>query len=214
MLVDMKSSRVDQMSQLDALHRLQERSLGYVLIRCGQRFNELGVARVNAEAGETMLREAHTRLLPHLQAPEGVRVTDLARTLGVTKQAVQQLVADLRLRGVVTLRPDPEDARARRVVLTDLGVQAMLHGTGVLLGLEREVAPRLGRSDVRALRRLLGRLLTVLEALPASDGSGPRRAPRRPHPGRGLRRRALQPTPRDARAGSSRIGSSRGPAPR
>lgn len=149
---------------LAELQRLQAQSLGFVLIRCGQLFNERGMARVNAEAGAPILREAHTRLIPHLQSPDGIRVTELAKRIGITKQAVQQLVADMVELEVVRVEPDPDDARARRVSLTEVGVAAMLHGTGVLLDLEASLTPKLGKGNVRTLHRLLTRLLGELEA--------------------------------------------------
>lgn len=149
-----------------ALARLQARSLGYALIRCGQLFNQRAVDRVNAEAGGHLFREAHTRLLPHLQSEEGVRVTELARRLAVTKQAVHQLVAELVETGVARVDPDPRDARARRVRLTRFGLDAMCHGTEVLLELERELTPEFGRAEARALHRLLTRLLAQLGGAP------------------------------------------------
>lgn len=149
--------------QLEQLQRRQAASLGFLLIRCGQAWNDRAIARVNAEAGRPVLRDAHTRLLPHLQAPEGVRITELAKTLGVTKQAVQPLVAELAEAGVVRVEPDPDDARARRVTLTSHGVQAMLHGTGVLEAIEREVAPELGAVEVKRLKRALTQLLVILD---------------------------------------------------
>lgn len=150
--------------RLDQLQKRQTDSLGFLLIRCGQLWNERGIAQVNLEAGAPVLREAHTKLLPHLQAPEGIRITALAERVGVTKQAVQPLVAELSAQGLVRVEPDPDDARARRVTLTALGVDAMLHGTGVLERLEREVAPALGRAEVKALKQSLRRLLAVLES--------------------------------------------------
>lgn len=149
--------------QLEQLQRRQAASLGFLLIRCGQLWNERAIARVNAEAGRPVLRDAHTRLLPHLQAPEGVRITELAKTLGVTKQAVQPLVAELAEAGVVRVEADPDDARARRVTLTSHGVQAMLHGTGVLEAIERELTPGLGTAEVKRLKRSLTQLLVVLD---------------------------------------------------
>ncbi|MBL8950063.1 MAG: MarR family transcriptional regulator [Myxococcaceae bacterium] len=150
--------------RLEGLRRRQANSLGFLLIRCGQLFNERGIAGVNAEAGRPVLREAHTKLLPHLQAPDGVRITELARVLGVTKQAVQPLVAELAEAGVVRVEADPADARARRVSLTAHGVDAMLHGTGVLERIERELQPRLKRGEVEKLKMMLRGLLGVLEA--------------------------------------------------
>lgn len=158
--------------RLRALHRLkalQARSLGYVLIRCGQAFNDRGMARVNAAAGAPVLREAHTRLVPHLMVEEGVRITTLARRVGVTKQAAQQLVADLLELGVVEVSVDPEDARARRVTLTEAGIEAMAQGTGVLLELEDELAKALGRREVKALHAALTKLLPLLEEGAASS---------------------------------------------
>ncbi len=149
--------------RLEQLQRRQADSLGFLLIRCGQLWNERGISQVNAEAGAAVLREAHTKLLPHLQAPEGIRITTLAEQVGVTKQAVQPLVAELAAQGLVRVESDPDDARARRVALTALGVDAMVHGTGVLERIEREVAPALGKAELKTLKRTLRRLLAALE---------------------------------------------------
>lgn len=149
--------------RLEQLSRKQAQSLGFLLIRCGQLFDELGIARVNAAAGRVMLRPAHTRLIPHLQHDEGIGITELARRMGVTKQAVQPLVAELAETGVVKLTADPDDARAKRVTLTAFGVEAMLHGTGVLEQLEAELTPEVGAAHVKALKKSLTALLEVLE---------------------------------------------------
>lgn len=148
----------------EELRKSQARSLGYVLIRCGQLFNERGMARANSAAGRPVLREAHTRLLPHLQTAGGIRVTELARRLGITKQGAQQLVADMAGQGVVRVEVDPDDKRARRVSLTGPGYTAMMHGTGLLLEIEAELAPRVGKAKLRELRGLLTDLLSVLES--------------------------------------------------
>lgn len=164
----MSSSSIDQMKRLEVLRRRQANSLGFLLIRCGQLWNERGIAGVNAEAAAVgrapVLREAHTRLLPLLQSPDGVRITELARFVGVTKQAVQPLIADLARQGVVRVEVDPDDARARRVFLTPFGVDAMLHGTGVLEAIEGEVTADFTARDLKALKALLTRLLTTLES--------------------------------------------------
>jgi len=151
--------------QLQDIRRLQEKSLGYLLIRAGQLYNERGMALVNAQGQGPLLRDAHTRLLPHLLDAEGVRITELARRLSVSKQAVQQLVADMVAAGVVAVEPDPEDARARRVVLTAHGALAMKHGTGVLVAIEQELAPLIHERTQKQLRPLLTRLLAALTRL-------------------------------------------------
>lgn len=160
---------------LEHVRALQAESLGYLLVRAGQLFSERAVALVNAEAGGPVVREAHTRLFPHLLAEGGIRITELAKSLGVTKQAVQPLVAELTELGIVRLEADPLDARARRVLLTDHGIAAMVHGTGVLLRVEAQVAAQLSSRDVAQLKRALARLLPLLEraspGLPSSTGT-------------------------------------------
>jgi DNA-binding MarR family transcriptional regulator len=148
---------------LDHVQALQAESLGFLLVRAGQLWSERVVALVNADAGAPVVREAHTRLFPHLLAEGGLRITELAKAVGVTKQAVQPLVAELAELGMVRVEADPLDARARRVLLTDHGVAAMVHGTGVLLRVEAEVTPRLAAREVKELKRLLGKLLPILE---------------------------------------------------
>lgn len=169
MIDEVSSSNLDDMKRLEVLRRRQANSLGFLLIRCGQLWNERGISGVNAEAKAAgrvdgpVLREAHTRLLPYLQAPEGIRITELAQVVGVTKQAVQPLIAELARTGVVRVEVDPDDARARRVFLTPFGVEAMLHGTSVLEAIEGQVTTGFAARDVKALKGLLTRLLETLE---------------------------------------------------
>ena len=164
---------------LDHVQALQAESLGFLLVRAGQLWSERVLAIVNTEAGAPVVREAHTRLFSHLVQEGGIRITDLAKALRVTKQAVQPLVAELTELGMVRLEPDPLDARARRVCLTDHGVAAMVHGTGVLLRVEAEIAPQLAARDLAQLKRLLGKLLPILErsSLRPPSAEAPARLP-------------------------------------
>lgn len=154
---------------LRKIQRMQASSLGYLLIRCSQIWGDRAIAAVNLEAGAPVLREAHTRLLPYLQDPSGIRITDLAQAVGVTKQAVQPLVAELATIGLVRVEADANDARARRVFLTPFGLEALAHGTSILLQIEDELAPQLGQRTRDALKGQLTKLLAVLES--SSDGS-------------------------------------------
>lgn len=159
---------------------MQAGSLGYLLIRCSQIWGDRAIAAVNAEAGAPVLREAHTRLLPHLQTPDGIRITDLAKAVGISKQAVQPLVAELGQQGLVRIATDPEDARARRVTLTDFGLEALAHGTGILLRIEEDLAAALGQRTRQALKTHLAKLLQVLQPpAPATEPAEPATAKRR-----------------------------------
>lgn len=63
---------------------------------------------------------AHIHITRHLQA-QGSRLTDLARSAGMTKQAMAALVNQCEAWGMVSREPDVVDARARLVRFTALG---------------------------------------------------------------------------------------------
>jgi DNA-binding MarR family transcriptional regulator len=138
-----------------------EASVGQRLLRVARQLDERAIAEVNRQAGRSLLRPALTRVFPHIDFA-GVRITDLAQRLGVTKQAASQLVAELQADGAVELVRDPDDGRARRVRWSAKGLQALRHGLGVLAGIERQLEARVGRARMAALAAAL---VAVEEAL-------------------------------------------------
>jgi DNA-binding MarR family transcriptional regulator len=145
-----------------AFEARREQSLGHLLLKAARLWNERAIERVRA-SGARRLRAAHTQLFPHL-GPDGVRLTELAARLGVSKPAVGKLVAELAAQGMLRVDADPADGRAKRVRLSARGQRAFLHGLGVMQELESELAGRLGDAEVRRLRSGLAGLLGELEA--------------------------------------------------
>ena len=64
---------------------------------------------------------AHVHITRHL-APEGSRLTDLARAAGMSKQAMGDLVDQCEAWGLVARVGDPRDRRARLVRFTPTGL--------------------------------------------------------------------------------------------
>lgn len=97
-------------------------------------------------------------------------VSDLARTIGVTAQAMGECVRRLEGHGLVTVAPDPRDSRARVVSISDLGL-TMLDSVWERLGhLETQLAAVIGTEGVDDLRRslsLIPRLRTNSHIAPA-----------------------------------------------
>lgn len=133
-----------------------------LLFKVARLLDELALARVAEQPGRVRLRRSHTSLLPHIDL-DGTRVTDLAERLGVTKQAASQLVDDLEQLGVLARVPDPDDARARRVVFTQLGRDGLLEGLSVLRALERELEQKIGARQMSGLREALLAILADLD---------------------------------------------------
>jgi len=140
-------------------------STGQLLIRAARLFNERAISRGRTLRGLD-LRPVHTALFPHLSL-EGTRMTALAAKMGISKQAVGQIVAELEQAGVLCRVPDPSDGRAKLVRFTAAGYSAVLAGFGVLHEVEDELAAELGEALMRRLNRDLVKLLSAFECAPS-----------------------------------------------
>lgn len=154
----------------EELERGKRASTLQVLFKVARLLDELAVARLAKRHGAPKLRRSHTSLLPHI-ALEGTRITNLAEQLGISKQAVSQLVDDLEEFGVVARTTDPQDARARLVVFTARGRAGLLEGLRVLSDLERELSQQVGKTQLANLRTAL---LKIHDLLGRGDARSPR----------------------------------------
>ncbi len=106
------------------------------------------------EAGYADIRPTHGCVFRFVR-DDGMRLTELARLAGMTKQSVGELVDDLVRLGYVERIPDPEDKRAKLICLTDRGIEAQRVGFGLLGEIEGRWAERFGAARVKELRELL-----------------------------------------------------------
>ncbi|PTX57475.1 MarR family protein [Litoreibacter ponti] len=97
------------------------------------------------------------------QARETPSLGAIARTRGVTKQAVQGHVQSLLRRGYVTLSADPNDARAKRVELTPAGEGVVRALAEVSAELATAVEGKLGVERLKNMRNMLGQTRAALE---------------------------------------------------
>ena len=105
--------------------------MGYLMGRALQRFDArvLVLMAHNVEvplglsnlAARGQVSAAHIHVTRHL-ALQGSRLTDLAASAGMTKQAMGKLVDQCEAWNLVTRTPDARDARARHVAFTPTGL--------------------------------------------------------------------------------------------
>ncbi|MFT4706054.1 MAG: DNA-binding MarR family transcriptional regulator [Bradymonadia bacterium] len=135
------------------VEQLKRASVAQLLFKTSRLLNEQAIALARERLNLPDLRTAHTTLFPHIDF-EGTRLTELALRLGVSKQAVGQLVNELVEMGAFERVPDPDDGRARLVRFAR-GKDAVVAGLEVLLEVEAELRDRLGDAAIEVLHGTL-----------------------------------------------------------
>lgn len=108
---------------------------------------------------------------------EGTRVGHLAARAQINKQSMSELVLGLERLGLVERRPDPADGRARLVVPTAAGWQAMCAGLEVAQAIHRRWEQLLGPEKLQQLMALLGELVERLAGERVLGDGAPLAAP-------------------------------------
>lgn len=79
----------------------------------------------------------------------------VSATLGITSQGALKIINDMVEKGYVTRRDDPADGRVKRLELTDRATAAMAQAARFHRQFERDLAARVGKEPVAALRLAL-----------------------------------------------------------
>ena len=112
-------------------------------------------------AGFTGLRMRHSVLLNSL-GPDGSRITTLAAELGMTKQAMGEMIDDLETNGYLERTTDPDDRRARLIRFTSRGEDALKMAFEMMPAIEREYADLVGATRYAEAKRAMADLVDAL----------------------------------------------------
>jgi DNA-binding MarR family transcriptional regulator len=111
------------------------------------------VAGINA-AGFPQ-RPAHSAVMAHIDVEGGTRLTAIAARANITPQAVGELVDDLERLGYVVREPDPDDRRAKRIVLTRRGRDTVAAALQTISELEAQIEGLIGSERLANLHESL-----------------------------------------------------------
>lgn len=136
-------------------------SWAQLLFQCARLINEQALTQVHRRTGHAV-RPSHTTLFPHIDL-EGTRPSVLATKLGISKQAVGQMVEELSQMGMLERVPDPSDARAYLVRFSEQGRKGLFAGLALLREIEADLASQVGAADIEHMHRTLVRLLAALK---------------------------------------------------
>ena len=112
-----------------------------------------------AAVGADDVTLAQSRLMQRLDLRDvnqnGMRLTDLAEQARVTKQTAGALIDQLERAGYVVRTPDPTDARARLVTLSDKGMTICREAGAEITRVEAEWREFLGERKFQQMREAL-----------------------------------------------------------
>lgn len=115
-----------------------------------------------AEHGYGDLRPMHLLVIERLVLSE-VRATELAETIGLTKQATGQILDRMDELGYLRRVPDPSDGRAKVLELTDRGRRAAQMLRSIADENEARWMATLGQTRYRQFRATLGSLIAATQ---------------------------------------------------
>ena len=113
-------------------------------------------------AGFHDVTPAQARIFQRI-GPNGSRLTELAEQAQVTKQTAGFLVDQLERAGYVYRTPDPTDARARLIRITERGAASIPVAAAVVAQIEAEWTAHLGARRMAQLKRTLTDLRRITD---------------------------------------------------
>lgn len=142
--------------QLKALQEARRTGIGRLLLMARRDF----MARLVRKMGDrvdTGFLHASGALLPFIDI-EGTRSVELARRMGISKQAVGKLVRELEEAGFLMRVADDADGRAFLVRFTDAGIAYLLDMHDAISQIEREYETLVGGEQMSLTRAVLGKI--------------------------------------------------------
>ncbi len=158
-------------SELASLQEARRHGIGRLLLLARRDFLSRLSDKLNAGAAATFL--SRSRLLPYIDV-DGTRSTELARRMGVTKQAVGRMVQELEEAGLLTRKADPNDGRAFQVIFTPAGLRYLVRMHRAINEIEADYMQAFGEERLQQVRETLSAIAYGMPADPEAGVLSPR----------------------------------------
>ena len=133
------------------------------------------VDRANRALQSDMVREAHRQGHPEVKYAHnavfstlnesGARATNMATRAGITRQSMGEIIREMVALGILEMRTDPEDRRAKLVTYTKAGRDQARAGYRHIIALEKRFAEEFGEEEYEIARSVLERLVPLLDQI-------------------------------------------------
>lgn len=112
------------------------------------------IKRKWAEDGWSEITTDHVKLITVIAADEQLSNSELAKRVGVTKQAMSQMVTLLQKRGILDVKPDPDDSRAKLISLSDYGIEFIFYFSSSTEDILKKYTKILGKDKMKMLMEI------------------------------------------------------------
>ena len=127
--------------------------LGQILLKASQWISS-GMLHLMHERGHTQLGQVHLTFFSHLNC--GItQASDVARRMGISRQAVYKITKELQEMEILTLESDPEDGRQKIISMTKRGEQVALDSRDCLDVIEARLTEKIGQENFDMLFSVL-----------------------------------------------------------
>jgi len=127
--------------------------MGRLLLEAFKWYDESLLASLKAQ-GWLEISHSQSIAMAYLEN-DGIRISELARRLGVSRQAAQKRVQELEKMKLVKTEIDPTNSSAKTVVLTIQGEKIVAAALATFAEIERQLSQRIANSDLANLRMAL-----------------------------------------------------------
>lgn len=137
------------------LQHLRKQGIGRLLLLARRDFSRRLATKMKAQGGPQL--SARSGVLPYIDL-EGTRSGEIARRMGISKQAAAKAIKELEEDGLLTRTPDAADGRAHVVTFTEQGVEFLLLIHANILAIEDEYQEIAGVTGMKILREALNEI--------------------------------------------------------
>ena len=143
------------------LPQLGQRPLIALIDRANRAFQN-HMVEAQHRRGHPVVKHAHNAVFGTL-LEGGSRASDMATRAGITRQSMGEVIREMVDLGILEMKPDPEDRRAKLVTYTEAGRELARDGYQHLIDLETRFAEEFGEDEYQLVRKFLERVVTLLD---------------------------------------------------
>ena len=136
----------------------EENPIGWLITKVSAKFEKEFLKKINQEKRFSSISISDHRVLRLITA-KVVNSNEIARQIGVSKQAISKSVSSLEKREFIVRKESSEDGRSQALLLTEKGTTLISKAVEVAKELELATLKQLGEKDLMFLKELLTKTL-------------------------------------------------------